>query len=93
MIYGHTPVTVVILCLHNSSMVVPIVIHSLVIPSIAIVLRALLPLPFLVCDAVWCSVVQCSAVWCSVGVGVGVCLWGWLGKGLVAGGTGVCAGV
>ena len=85
MIYGHTPVTVVILCLHNSSMVVPIVIHSLVITSIAIVLRALLPLPFLVCDAVWCSV--------GVGVGVGVYLWGWLGKGLVAGGTGVCAGV
>ena len=89
--YGHTPVTVVILGLHNSSMVVPIVIHSLVISSIAIVLQALLPAPFLVCDAVWYSVVQCSAVWCSVGVGV--CLWGWLGKGLVMGGAGVVPGV
>ena len=77
-IYGHTPVTVVILCLHNSSMVVPIVIHSLVITSIAIVLQALLPLPFLVCDAVWCSVVQCSAVWvwlCVFGIGWGRGWW------------------
>ena len=91
MIYGHTPVTAVFLGLHNSSMVVPIVIHSLVISSIAIVLQALLQAPLRVCDAVWCSVVQCSAVWCSVGVVV--CLWGWLGKGLVTGGAGVCAGV
>ena len=24
---------------------------------------------------------------------VGVCLWGWLGEGLVTGGAGLCAGV
>ena len=69
---------VVILCLHNSSMVVPIVIHSLVITSITIVLQALLPVPFLVCDSVWCNVVQCSAVWvwvCVFGVGWGRGWW------------------